>query len=98
MTKVRSHGNSVRDVIIAHVISADAQIYRRGNGKVILGPAGCARSTPPAGKNLTLRYRQMWTTLHTYERVHAIRVCSGIHRVRKIYPSVIVKAEFTATG
>ena len=27
--KVRSHGNNVRDVIIAHVISADAQIYIR---------------------------------------------------------------------
>ena len=26
-TEVRSHGNNVRDVIIAHVISADAQIY-----------------------------------------------------------------------
>jgi len=26
-TKVRSHGNNVRDVIIVHVISADAQIY-----------------------------------------------------------------------
>ena len=26
-TKVRLHGNNVRDVIIAHVISADAQIY-----------------------------------------------------------------------
>jgi len=25
--EVRSHGNNVRDVIIAHVISADAQIY-----------------------------------------------------------------------
>jgi len=24
---VRSHGNNVRDVIIAHVISADAHIY-----------------------------------------------------------------------
>jgi len=50
LTKVRSHGNNVRDVIIAHVISADAQIYRRGNSKVILGPAGRARSARPAGK------------------------------------------------
>jgi len=25
-TKVRSHGNNVRDVIIAHMISADTQI------------------------------------------------------------------------
>jgi len=39
-TKVRSHGNNVRDVIIVHMISADAHIYRRGNRKVILGPAG----------------------------------------------------------
>jgi len=37
------HGNNVRDEIIAHVISADAQIYRCGNSKVILGPAGRAR-------------------------------------------------------
>jgi len=49
-TKVRSHGNNVRDVIIAHVISADAQIYRRGNSKVILGPAGRALRARPAGK------------------------------------------------
>jgi len=28
-TKVWSHGNNVHDVIIAHVISADAQIYRQ---------------------------------------------------------------------
>jgi len=56
-TKVRSPGNNVRDVIIAHVISAGAHtyhihIYRRGNGKVILGPAGRARSARPAGKNV----------------------------------------------
>jgi len=41
------HGNNVRDVIIAQVISADAQMYiytnRRGNRKVILGLAGRAR-------------------------------------------------------
>jgi len=47
-TIVRSHGNYVCDVIIAHMISADAHtyiyIYRRGNRKVILGPAGHARS------------------------------------------------------
>ena len=40
------HGNNVRDVIIAHVISVDAHtyihIYRRRNCKVILGPAGRA--------------------------------------------------------
>ena len=41
-TKVRSHGNSVRDVIIAHVISVDAQINRCRNGKVNLGQASCA--------------------------------------------------------
>jgi len=54
-----SHGNNVRDVIIAHVISADAHIYiyiyiyiyRRGNSKVILGPAGRTPSAWPAGKN-----------------------------------------------
>ena len=50
-TKVRSHGNNVRDIIIAHVISADAQIYRHRNGKVILGPAGRARSMRLAGKS-----------------------------------------------
>jgi len=45
--EVRSHGNIVRDVIIAHVMSGDAQIYidtnRRGKHKVIFGPAGRAR-------------------------------------------------------
>jgi len=41
----------VHDVIIAHVISADAQIYRCGNGKVILGPTG--HMLQPAGKNTT---------------------------------------------
>jgi len=35
------------------VISADAHIYRRGNSKVILGPAGRARSARPAGKKVT---------------------------------------------
>ena len=50
--KIRSHGNNVRDIIIAHVISADAQINRRGKCKVILGPAGCVRSAWPAGKNV----------------------------------------------
>jgi len=50
-TRLRSHGNNVCDVIIAHVISADAQIYRRGNSKVILGPAGRALRAWPAGKN-----------------------------------------------
>ena len=50
-TEVRSHGNNVRDIIIAHVISADTQlIYRRGNGKVILGPAGRALCARPSGK------------------------------------------------
>jgi len=56
-----SHGNNVRDVIIAHVISADAHIYiyiyiyiyRRGNSKVILGPAGRALCARLAGKNAT---------------------------------------------
>ena len=55
-------GNNVRDVIIAHVISADTQyryteiqIYRHGNGKVILGPAGRARSVRLAGKNKQLK-------------------------------------------
>ena len=32
------------------MISADAQIYRHGNGKVILGPAGHALRVRPAGK------------------------------------------------
>ena len=58
MTEVRSHGNNVRDVIIVHVISADAQIYRRGNGKVILGPAGHALRAWPAGK----KYKHMHNT------------------------------------
>jgi len=50
-TKVRLHGNNVHDVFFAHVISADAQINRRGNGKVILGPAGHGLRAWPAGKN-----------------------------------------------
>jgi len=50
-TQVRSHGNNVRDVIIAHVISADAQRYRCRKHKVILGPAGRTQSVQPAGKN-----------------------------------------------
>ena len=47
--EVRSHGNNVCDVIIAHVMSGDAQIYidtnRCGKHKVIFGPAGHAQST-----------------------------------------------------
>jgi len=47
--EVRSHGNNVCDVIIAHVMSGDAQIYidtnRRGKHKVMFGPAGRAQST-----------------------------------------------------
>jgi len=56
LTKVRSHGNNVHDVIIAHVLIADTHTYiytyRRGNGKVILGPAGRAQSARPAGKKV----------------------------------------------
>ena len=52
---VRSHGNNVHDVIIAHVISVDAQINiytnRRGNREVILGPAGRVLRMWPAGNN-----------------------------------------------
>jgi len=50
------------------VISADAHtyvhiyIYRRGNRKVILGPAGRALRTRPAGKNHTLHVL-LWLTL-----------------------------------
>jgi len=47
----------VHDVIIAHVISADAQIHiytnRRGKRKVILGPAGRVLRAWLAGKTLT---------------------------------------------
>ena len=68
-TKVRSHGNNVRDVIIAHVISADAQIhvqiYRRGNGKVILGPAGHALCTRPAGKKEKVCLRKCFYLKYT---------------------------------
>jgi len=42
----------VRYVIIEHVISADAYIYRRGKVKVILGPAGCSFRCWSAGKNV----------------------------------------------
>jgi len=39
-TEVKSHSNNVCDVIIAHMISGDAQTNRRGESKAILGPAG----------------------------------------------------------
>ena len=42
------------DVIIAHMISVDAQRYRHGKHKVILGPAGRIQSAQPAGKNACL--------------------------------------------
>ena len=52
----RSHDNNVRDIIIAHMISADAQIYihtnRRRKRKVILGPAGHTQSAQLAGKSI----------------------------------------------
>ena len=38
----------------------DTQIYRRGNGKVILGPAGRAFRVRPAGKKI--QQMQQWTT------------------------------------
>jgi len=44
---------NVHDVIIVHVISADRRtyiLYRRGNRKVILGPAGRGFRARPAGK------------------------------------------------
>jgi len=56
-TQARSDNNNVRDVIIVHVISVDAQINiyynytnRHGKCKAISGPAGCAQSAWPAGK------------------------------------------------
>jgi len=55
---VRSHGNNVHDVIIAHVISVDAQIdvytNRRINREVILGPASRVLHAWPAGNNHTV--------------------------------------------
>ena len=43
VNQVKSHGNKVFDVIIEHVISADAQATNRhGKIKAILGPAGHA--------------------------------------------------------
>jgi len=54
-TTVRSHGNNVPDILIAHVISGDAQTYidtnRCGKHKVMLGPASRALRTWLAGKN-----------------------------------------------
>jgi len=47
-TKVKSHGNDVRDAIIAHVISADADRHRKH--KAILEPGSCAQSTQSVGK------------------------------------------------
>ena len=68
-TKVRSHGNNVCDVIIAHVISADAHtyiyIYRHGNRKVILGPAGRVLRAWPAGKKKN--YKELKTIMQLVE-------------------------------
>ena len=51
MSKSKVAWQQCSDVIIVHVISADAHTNRRGNSKVILGPAGRARSARLAGKN-----------------------------------------------
>jgi len=62
LTKKKSHGNNVCDVIIAYVISTDAHthtyiyIYRRGNHKVILEPAGRTLHVWPASNN----WRLVW--------------------------------------
>ena len=59
------------------MISADAQIYRRGNRKVILGPAGYTRSARPAGKN----------TLWLLECIHGILTpCASSYVARLILP------------
>ena len=58
------------------MISADAQIYRHGNGKVILGPAGHALRVRPAGKKdqcqstqcRRWRQREQTAWLHVPER------------------------------
>jgi len=50
--KIRSHGNNVHDIIIVHVISADAQINRCGKCKVTLGPAGRVWSVWLVSKNV----------------------------------------------
>ena len=67
-TKVRLHGNNVHDVTIVHVISADAQINRHGNGKVILGPAGRALLVRPAGKNKKWR-KVLMGNAHTVSKL-----------------------------
>ena len=47
LTEVKSHGNNVCDVIIAHVISANKQTNKqKWKCKAILGPVN------PAGKNI----------------------------------------------
>ena len=48
-TKVMSHGSNIRDLIIAHVISANAQISKQLTWRT-LGRAGHAQSMWPAGK------------------------------------------------
>jgi len=40
---------ATHDVIIAHMISGDAQTNRRGKHKAILGPVGCMLHMRPAG-------------------------------------------------
>ena len=56
-TKVKSHGNNVRDIIIVHVISADTQtkIYtgRHRKHKVILGPAAVHKALGQLVKKVT---------------------------------------------
>ena len=67
VNQVKSHGNKVFDVIIEHVISADAQATNRhGEIKAILGPAGHALHAWPAGKNGTGKNRERRLTPHIF--------------------------------
>ena len=58
LAKVKSHGNKVwmLDVIIAHVISGDAQKNRCRKQKAVLRPAGCAQNARQAGKEFIPMY------------------------------------------
>ena len=56
LTEVKSHGNNVCDIIIAHVKSGDRWIDRHGKRKSILGPAGNLKKatfSPPFCSNVT---------------------------------------------
>jgi len=51
MTKVKSHGNNVHDIMIAYVVSGGAQTNRSGKHKATLGPVRHVLHTYSTGNN-----------------------------------------------